>query len=113
MTELPENQLLDKTFSQTVSDAHAIEHAHGWQYCRVWRFARPTDPNPVLGPPQGEGWERNRAVGDDSGRTQTVPAWSDGSVIMQKTHWRRRHAGILKKHISEQVRWDGDPHPNG
>lgn len=104
-------RLLGKTWTEQVNDSHRIEHAHGWQYCRVWRFARPTDDHPKLNPSDGV-WQLNTAVGSH-GFSVTVPAWSDGSVVMQKTHWRRRHAGILKKHLAEQVRWDGDPHPNG
>lgn len=108
-TDIP--RLLDKPWSEQVNDSHAIEHASGWQYCRAWRYARPTDPHPKLQPSEGE-WQLNDVYGD-SGLSVTVPAWSDGSIVMQKTHWRRKHVGILNKHISEQVRWDGDPHPNG
>ena len=113
MSEWVGSRLLGKTWTEQVNDSHRIEHADGWQYCRVWRFARPDDPHPVLGPPAGEGWEQNLCVGDDSGRSVTVPVWSDGSVVMQKTHWRREYRGVVKRHLSEQVRWDGDPHPNG
>ena len=111
MSELAGYRLMGKTYSQQLKDSHAIEHANGWQYLRVWRFARPDDPHPVLRPSEGE-WAINWECGK-GGQSVTVPAWSDGSVVMQKTHWRRKYSGISRKQLAEQVRWDGDPHPNG
>jgi len=106
--------LLNQTMSEAISAGHAREWVNGWQYCRVWRFARPDDPHPKLQPSEGE-WELNGECGSPGmrGRSVTVPVWSDGSVVMQKTHWRRKHVGILNRQLSEQVRWDGDPHPYG
>lgn len=100
------------TWSERVARSHAIESADDWQYGVVWRFARAGQGVEWLGPPAGDGWEVNTDYGD-RGQAVRVPAWSDGEVIMQLTHWRRSvpgcNNGWLRRTVHERVRYDGDP----
>lgn len=100
------------TAAERLAQQHAMETALDWQYAHVWRQARDTDPHPVLGPPESDGWELNVDCGD-SGQVVTVPSWSDGTVVFQATRWRRRYPGMTNAHpqrtVHVRVTWDGDP----
>jgi hypothetical protein len=110
-----EYRLLDEAWSERIRRGHSYETCDGWQYGTVWRFAVPGDDNPVMGPPAGDGWElnvdfRGGAVEEKS------PRWSQGDVVMQLTHWRRRFPGAMPgtvRSVNERVRWDGDPRRTG
>lgn len=94
-----------------------MEWADGWQYGLVWRTALaggdPLEFDP-LGPPAGGGWELNVDCGD-KGRDYSTPRWSDGRIVIQRTHWRRPQEGIQPwqhgARVQERVRYDGDPSP--
>jgi hypothetical protein len=111
---MSEYELMKDSWSDRLINAHTTETAFDWQYGVVWRFARADVDYPVLGPPAGDGWELNEdfAGGFIEAR---IPRWSDGDVVMQLTHWRRKSPGMSaadpKKVVHERVVWDGDPRP--
>lgn len=106
--------LLDDSYPARLAYAHGKENASGWQYGRVWRFAKAEDDQPVLGPPKGAGWVLN-ADFPGGADERCLPRWSNGSVVMQITHWRRESPGMppadLNKLVHERVTWKGDPRP--
>lgn len=104
----------EMTTAERLAGQHARETAEGWQYATVWRFASLHHTQPVLGPPEGDGWEINTDVGD-RGQVVVEPSWSDGTIVMQSTRWRRRYPGMTNAHphrkLGVRVTWDGDPKP--
>lgn len=73
-------------------DHHVIEWAQDWQYGVVFRLALADEPHLPDVPPAGDGWVLNTAVAGGV-RTVTCPAWSDGSIVLQRTRWRRAAPG--------------------
>jgi hypothetical protein len=92
--------------------SHRQEWAHGWQYGIVWRTAKATDTRVQDGPPSGEGWELNIDTHEDGLETR-IPSWSDGSIVMHITHWRRSSpkSKASEIRVRERIKYDGDPHP--
>lgn len=80
----------------TADFLHRAEHAAGWAYATVWRFAsKPADAAAVVDfdpfpPPEGSGWQLNLDRAPNMGREVEKPGWSDGSRYMQVTYWRAR-----------------------
>lgn len=111
---LDEPRLYVPTAVEQVGRLHAMEFADDWQYATVWRMARSGQRWTTLGPPPGVGWEINSNY-QGGVKQQIVPVWSDGSIVMQLTPWRRRVVGMrpwhLKQTVYERVQWGGDPRP--
>jgi hypothetical protein len=103
-------------WAQNRRSMHAIEFLDGWQYGVTWQFALPNEQHMPDEPPPGTGWELNVDRGD-SGRTVELPVWSDGSVVQQRTHWRRKHrlragARAVYVHVDRRPWWIGSRIPD-
>lgn len=96
---------------------HLCESGMNWQYGIVHRLALAGEDHPIDEPPAGDGWILNTAAGV-CGRVLVIPAWSDGSIVQQRTHWRRSVPGMrhwqLNAHVSENRRpwWVGSRVPS-
>jgi hypothetical protein len=75
-----------------ISD-HGWEGARDWQYGRVYWLALASEPPLADEPPPGDGWILNTAM-DGGGRTTVAPAWSNGSIVLCRTYWRRPFPGM-------------------
>ncbi|MGW6277725.1 hypothetical protein [Kribbella sp. NPDC055071] len=74
-------------------NVHSLSLADNWQYGIVWRLALADEPHLPDEPPAGSGWILD-TLRDGGVRTVSVPAWSDGSIVLQRTRWRREAPGM-------------------
>lgn len=94
----------DLSFAAQLRRQHRDAWADGWQYATVWcQIPKGTPVDDLLKqPPAGTGWELNTDYGDD-GRTTTIPTWSDGSIVHEAAHWRRRSKTTRRGHPGAQI----------
>lgn len=92
-------------------DAEAVSHigetCMDWQYGLTYRFALASEPH-LTDKPAGGRWIPNRYVAN-SGRELVVPAWSDGSVVVQRAYWRRPKPGMRSWDPAHLVRENARP----
>ena len=104
--ELPVTQP-DYSWPALIRRAHSLEHAEGWQYAVVWRFA-PIEHGHRLAellndPPDGSDWEPNfnRA---DNGTEITKPSWwTEGRPVMHAAYWRRPMPGMVPWMVGSKI----------
>lgn len=96
-------------------NGHDWEGANDWQYGRVYWLALATEPALDDKPPPGKNWILNTNKGDD-GRDTVVPAWSDGSIVLRRTYWRRPFPGMCSSvrnciNVNRRPWWNGSVVP--
>lgn len=114
VTDAAQTELFQQSEAERLRLSHQIEWDDHWQYGVVWRFAWANEVRREVGPPpDGNGWELNFDT-HLGGFERRVPSWSDGSIAMLVTHWRRPHPAAYRlspRKVVKRIRYEGDPHP--
>lgn len=113
VTDAPRTELFQQTEAERLRLSHQLEWDDHWQYGVVWRFAWADERHNEDGPPDGKGWELNVDI-HSAGFERRTPTWSDGSIVMHVTHWRRPHPRAYRlspRKVTKRIRYEGDPHP--
>ena len=96
----------DYSWPALIRRAHSLEHAEGWQYAVVWRFA-PIEHQHRLAellsdPPEGNGWEPN--VDRAGGAEISKPSWwTEGRHVMHAAYWRRPMPGMVPWMVGSKI----------